>query len=269
MFINDTALKKENKFKLDTHPAITTAQIICSHEKFGQFRGLIQNDGLWVVAKDIAASLGYSDTNAMTRHLDDDESMSVKLTGMNMPHTIINEAGLYSAIIRSRVEGAKKFKRWITHEILPSIRTKGFYTTDNFIDNILANPNEIIAFLKKFKDERKRRQLAEHKMEEAIQTINSQKALIKKCKKLVWEPHTWVPIGHIPWLIDFFNMNQSGCRHQIGKRLSIGSRRLGLNPRLITHPKLGTVNLYHNDVIQMFHNKLIKDQNLMRKYRKY
>jgi len=91
-------------------------------------RTITLNDGsIWFVAKDIADVLGYSETAAMTRHLDYDESMSVKLTGMNMKSTLISEPGFYSATIRSRIEGAKKFKRWVTHEVLPQIRQTGAY----------------------------------------------------------------------------------------------------------------------------------------------
>jgi anti-repressor protein len=83
----------------------------------------------WFVAADVAASLGYSVQAAMTRTLDDDEK------GVHSMHTpggaqilaVVNEPGLYSAILRSRLPEAKMFKRWLTHEVLPSIRKTGQY----------------------------------------------------------------------------------------------------------------------------------------------
>lgn len=89
----------------------------------------------WFVAKDVADILGYSETSAMTRRLDEDEVDKVKsadLAGLNRYGNndiiIINEFGLYSSILGSQVPKAKDFKRWITHDVLPSIRKTGSYT---------------------------------------------------------------------------------------------------------------------------------------------
>lgn len=95
----------------------------------------------WFVAKDVAEILGYSETNRMTARLDDDESISTKLVGMNMKMTLINEGGLYSAIIGSNKPEAKAFKRWVTHEVLPEIRKTGAYvhaTPEMTDDEIMA-----------------------------------------------------------------------------------------------------------------------------------
>lgn len=81
----------------------------------------------WFVAKDVADILGYSETAMMTRRLDEDETMSAKLAGMNMKSTLINESGLYNAILGSNKPEAKSFKRWVTHEVLPEIRKTGAY----------------------------------------------------------------------------------------------------------------------------------------------
>ena len=83
----------------------------------------------WFVATDVASALGYSEAHAMTRHLDEDETCSVKLTDQVQDRmvTAINESGLYSAILRSRRPEAKRFKKWVTSEVLPSIRRTGRY----------------------------------------------------------------------------------------------------------------------------------------------
>ncbi|NHI75220.1 phage repressor protein/antirepressor Ant [Lactococcus petauri] len=98
---------------------------------------LIENEP-WFVAKDVADILEYSETAQMTRRLDSEDSMSVKLTGMNMKSTIINESGLYEAIIGSKKKDARKFKRWITHEVLPTIRKHGSYMTDAKAQDVLT-----------------------------------------------------------------------------------------------------------------------------------
>ena len=98
--------------------------------EFGSIRAFNGEDGEpWFVASDIAKTLGYRDAEKMTRRLDDDEkgTRSVGTPGGDQQMTVITEAGLYTAILGSKVEGAQRFKRWVTHEVLPSIRKHGGY----------------------------------------------------------------------------------------------------------------------------------------------
>jgi len=92
-------------------------------------RTLVIDGELWFVAVDVATILGYSATSAMTRTLDDDEKgMQILHTlGGDQECTVISEAGLFSAILRSRVPSARTFKRWVTHEVLPAINRTGAY----------------------------------------------------------------------------------------------------------------------------------------------
>ncbi|MFD9124910.1 phage antirepressor [Kitasatospora sp. NPDC059571] len=92
-------------------------------------RVVTTDDEPWWVAADVASILGYSAASAMTRTLADDEKgvQTLHTPGGEQQFTVINEPGLYSAIIRSRVEGAQRFKRWVTHDVLPSIRRTGRY----------------------------------------------------------------------------------------------------------------------------------------------
>lgn len=84
----------------------------------------------WFVAKEIAEVLGYSEASAMTRSLDDDEKglQDLQTPGGRQKVAIISESGLYSAILRSERSEAKRFKRWVTHEVLPAIRKTGAFT---------------------------------------------------------------------------------------------------------------------------------------------
>ena len=86
------------------------------------------------IAKEVAEILGYSDAEALTRRLDDDEKSNRQIVGLGTQSggrgiTVINESGLYSAILSSNKPNAKPFKRWVTAEVLPSIRKTGSYTS--------------------------------------------------------------------------------------------------------------------------------------------
>ncbi|MHC5253184.1 phage antirepressor [Listeria kieliensis] len=118
-----------------------------------EIRTVLINNEPYFVGKDVASVLGYSETNSMTKRLDDEDFISAKLEGMNMNSTIINESGLYSAVIGSRLPKAKKFKRWVTSEVLPNIRKNGMYATDELLDN----PDLLIATAKRLKKEKELR----------------------------------------------------------------------------------------------------------------
>ncbi|GEO63015.1 phage antirepressor KilAC domain-containing protein [Companilactobacillus nantensis] len=97
----------------------------------------------YFVAKDVADVLGYSETNALTKRLDDEDFISAKLSGMNMKSILINESGLYTSIIGSKLPNTKPFKYWITHEVLPSIRKNGVYMTNQKAYDITHNPGAL------------------------------------------------------------------------------------------------------------------------------
>lgn len=103
---------------------------VFSNSRFGELRIIKDEQGEpWFVASDIAKALGYRDAANLTRRLDDDEkgTHSVSTPSGNQQMTVITEAGLYTAILGSKIPEAKAFKRWITHEVLPAIRRDGGY----------------------------------------------------------------------------------------------------------------------------------------------
>jgi len=119
----------------------------------------INKDGEpWWVLKDVCDVLGLSNPTIVASRLDEDEVAKFDLGGLSGESNIINESGLYNVILRSDKPKAKDFKRWVTHEVLPSIRKHGIYA----IDEVLANPDMMIAALQELKaerDEKKRLQL--------------------------------------------------------------------------------------------------------------
>jgi len=103
---------------------------IFNNPEFGEIRTIDQNGEPWFVGKDVAAALGYKDTvNAIKSHVDEQDKRGWQITTPSGEQraTIINESGLYSLCFSSKLEGAVKFKRWVTSEVLPQIRKTGSY----------------------------------------------------------------------------------------------------------------------------------------------
>lgn len=128
--------------------------------EFGSVRTATVNGEIMFVAKDIATILGYSNPrDAINKHVDDEDKGVSKCDtpGGIQDLTIINESGLYSLILSSKMPNAKKFKHWVTAEVLPAIRKHGMYA----IDEILENPDLAIAALTQLKEERERRKQLE------------------------------------------------------------------------------------------------------------
>ncbi len=105
---------------------------IFKNEQLGEVRVVEQDGEPWFVGKDVAGILGYKDTvNALKSHVDSDDKLGWQITtsGQAREMTVINESGLYSLILSSKLPQAKLFKGWVTSEVLPSIRKTGSYTT--------------------------------------------------------------------------------------------------------------------------------------------
>lgn len=120
-------------------------------------RTLTVNEEPYFVGKDVADILGYKRTaDAIREHVDvEDKGVGKIQTPGGMQNvTLINESGLYSLIFSSKLESAKRFKRWVTEDVLPSIRKHGIYATDNVIEQTLRDPDYIINVLTEYKKEK-------------------------------------------------------------------------------------------------------------------
>lgn len=107
---------------------------IFKNEEFGQVRAVTKENETWFIGKDIAEVLGYSNTrDALKTHVDDEDKADVAIYdgSQNRNMKVINESGLYSLILSSKLPQAKKFKRWVTSEVLPQIRKTGGYIPIN------------------------------------------------------------------------------------------------------------------------------------------
>ena len=113
--------------------------------KENKIRSLVINDEPWFIGKEVASVLGYNDTNqAIRKHVDDEDKLTRQFdgSGQNRNMVIINESGLYSLILSSKLPQAKEFKRWVTSEVLPAIRKTGSYNSQN----LKTDPMSLLKF---------------------------------------------------------------------------------------------------------------------------
>ena len=138
---------------------------IFKNSDFGEIRTVAIDNEPWFVGRDVAEILGYGEPHkAIQRHVDEDDGMKHPITdnlGREQDTLIINESGLYSLVLSSKMPEAKKFKRWVTTEILPAIRKHGAYMTDSVLEQAVSDPDFMIGLLTNLKEEKEKRQLAE------------------------------------------------------------------------------------------------------------
>ena len=140
---------------------------VFSNAEFGSVRSIMINNEPYFVGKDVAEILGYGNTrDALARHVDEEDKDAVGIhdaIGRQQDTILINESGLYSLILSSKLPKARQFKRWVTSEVLPAIRKHGVFA----VDAMLNDPDSMIAALQAYKEERQRRLLLES--ENAVQ----------------------------------------------------------------------------------------------------
>ena len=158
-------------------------QLFNFHEQ--QVRTVTINNEPYFVGNDVATILGYSNyRNAVVNHVDKEDKLRTKIeyAGQNRNMTVINESGLYSLILGSKLPTAKEFKHWVTSEVLPSIRKHGAYMTPQTIEKALLSPDTIINLATQLKEEQEQRKHLQEENErmkpkalfaDAVSTSNS------------------------------------------------------------------------------------------------
>lgn len=138
-----------------------------NNPEFGEIRTTQINGEPWFVAVDVCRALDLSDTSKTLERLDDDEkgTSSIRTPGGKQKVSIINEPGLYSLVMGSRKPEAKAFKRWTTHEVIPSIRRHGAYMTPETLEAAILNPDTMIKLCTALKEEQDKRK--------ALEAVNS------------------------------------------------------------------------------------------------
>lgn len=152
------------------------------HEQFGEIRTVEIDGEIWFVGQDVAKALGYDKPwNALARHVSEDDKRIITLKQGNIrgkPEvTAIDESGLYSLILSSKLPSARSFKHWVTSEVLPSIRKHGAYMTCDTVKKIMSDPENWITLLTTLKNEHEEKLAAQKKLQEAAPKIQFAEAV--------------------------------------------------------------------------------------------
>lgn len=149
---------------------------IFENEQFGTIRAIEKDGEPWFVAADVCRALELEDVNKAISRLDEDEGTRIEIPHPQNPEkcmtvNAVNEPGLYSLVLGSRKPEAKAFKRWITHDVIPSIRKHGAYMTPDTIEKLISNPDTIIQLATALKEEQEKRKALEAENEAQRQAI--------------------------------------------------------------------------------------------------
>lgn len=240
----------------------------------------------WFVAKDVCECLDLGNPSQAVARLEDDERclISNESLRVNGDTVVVSEPGLYSLVLGSRKPEAKQFKRWITHEVIPSIRKTGGYGIRT-VDDMINDPDTAIRLLTQLKIMRLQNEQLEMERDEAIRTkamigsrreataMNTASQKSKECEKLreqIGYSKTYKAVTAITWLPDYFNMSNRGLYGSLAANLKKIETGMTSEFKHIDIPdsRFGKVKAYHVDVIERLHEMVQADENLMAKYRK-
>ena len=202
--------------------------MIFNNPEFGEIRTVEVNGEPWFVGKDVATALGYSNPRkALADHVDDedklqDDGVTIRdPIGRDQHPIVINESGLYSLVLSSKLPGAKRFKRWITSEVIPSIRKHGAYLTPETLEAAIMNPDIMIRLCTVLKEEQDRRKSLEAELDRSKE---------------------WYSIKRVA------RMNGRSHKDFDWRKLKKASERMGYGVRKIFDANYGEVNIYHMKV---------------------
>jgi len=205
---------------------------IFNNEEFGEIRTVEIDGEPWFVGKDIATALGYSDTSdAIKRHIDEEDKLTRCFTdsGQSRQMYVINESGVYALVFGSKLESAKRFKHWITSEVLPQIRKTGSYA-------VAKTPTEMLVLMAQELDKQSKAVL---EVKEDVKRLES---------KIMTVPNEYYTIAGYA--------NLKGKKVDITKARQIGiyagrlSRKYGYEIGQVSDPRFGTINSYHLDILK-------------------
>ncbi|WP_433775467.1 BRO family protein [Bacillus wiedmannii] len=159
---------------------------VFNNEEFGQVRTVVKDEDIWFIAQDVCDVLGINKQRDAYSRLDKDERGSVLVDTLGGQQNVnaINESGLYSLILRSRKPQAKAFKKWVTSEVLPSIRKHGAYMTDKVLEQAVKNPDFAIGLLTKLKEEKEKLAAAQQQIVQQQPLVTFAEACMQSDKSL-------------------------------------------------------------------------------------
>ena len=248
---------------------------IFQNKSFGRIRTLAINNEPWFVGKDVAEILGYAKPeNAIANHVDEEDKTSTLIQGSGSNYKskaiIINESGLSSLVLSSKLPSAKEFKRWITHEVIPAIRKHGAYMTPEVIQKSLQDPDFMIQILQNLKQEQERNRALEADNErmrpkeifaDAV-SVSKDGILVGALAKLIHQ--NGVEIGQkrlFQWLRDHGYLMKSGADKNMPTQKARDMDLFKVKERTINNPD-GSVRLTRTTLVtgkgqQYFVNKFL------------
>lgn len=248
----------------------------------------------WFVAKDACDCLEIADASQACKNLDDDEKQVVARSpelsllfteSSNAPTmTLISESGLYALVMRSNKPKAKVFRKWVTSEVLPSIRKTGGYGIRT-VDDMINDPDTAIRLLTQLKILRLQNDQLAMERDEAIRTkafigsnreataMNTASQKSKECEKLrqqIGDSKTYKAAKAIPWLSEYFNTRNRGLYNSLAAKLR--KIEAGMPSKfahiMIDDSQYGQIKAYHVAVIDRLHEMVQADEEFMKDYRK-
>jgi len=205
---------------------------VFNNEEFGEIRTVEIDGEPWFVGKDVAQALGYSNTaDAILKHVDEDDKLTsqIAIAGQNRNVICINESGVYALVFGSKLESAKKFKHWITSEVLPQIRKTGSY-------GVAKTPTEMLVLMAQELDKQSKAVL---EVKEDVKRLES---------KIMTVPNEYYTVAGYANLkgkrVDVTRANQ------IGRYAANLSRKWGYEIGHVSDARYGTVNSYHMDILR-------------------
>lgn len=247
------------------------------NDQFGQVRVIDRNGEPWFVAKDVCECLSLSDTAKSCERLDDDEkgTNSIRTPGGYQDMIIISEPGLYSLVLRSNKPEAKLFKRWITHDVIPSIRKTGAYqlAPKSYAEALRALANEVeqkeLAIAQRDEAIRTKYHFVEGRDAEMCGRVGGLTAQNERLREQIGDATNWKQAKAIPWLRKYFDTRNNGFFAQLGKILTSLSAAMGVDTRTIEDTNWGAVKTYHISVINRLREQLDAGEDILPKYRRW
>ena len=204
------------------------AMQVFNNPEFGKVRAVTINKEPWFVGKDVAVALGYSNTkDAIAKHVDDeDKKIGSRFAtpcikdslGRNQYPVFINESGVYALIFGSKLPTAKKFKHWVTSEVLPDIRKHGLYAKQSVIDMMLNDPDSCIKLLTEYKKEKQEKERLQAELDYSKEWYSIKR--VAKLNDISWKIISW-------------------------RKLKQASADIGVGVKKIFDANYGEVNTYH------------------------
>ena len=257
---------------------------IFERKEFGRVRAVMRDGEPWFVAKDVCECLELSNAAQALSYLDEDEKSIITndtlndSSGLRKDSRIIPESGLYSLILRSRKPEAKEFKRWVTREVLPSIRKTGQYGGYD-LPRIPTSFSDALRMIADIEEEKQlaieqrdyyRRTKAEIGSRREATAMATASAAVRKVARLEDElgrGKKFKAVRAIPWLLQVFRPSK-GMYSSVGEQLKRISADLGYPVEKVATPEFPDgVNAYHFAVIGAFRDELSTNPGMLMQYR--